>query len=106
MSAGIRSLAVAFPPTVRDNAWFRAHLPDVVARAERESVATPWSLDEAPRSAFDRAMARHLGDPFRGTRVRRVLADDETAHALSLDAARRAIDAAGLATKDVDLAIV
>ncbi|WP_434418289.1 3-oxoacyl-ACP synthase III family protein [Nannocystis pusilla] len=51
-------------------------------------------------------MAAHLGDPFRGTRERRVLGPDESQLALERDVAARAARAAGLSLQDIDLMLV
>ena len=37
-SAGIRSIAVGFPKTVRDNQWFIDHHPDVALRAVEHDI--------------------------------------------------------------------
>src|SRR5260370_13363449 len=51
-------------------------------------------------------MTPYLADPFRGTVERRVLDDRETALDLETRAARSALAAAGMAARDVDLAVV
>lgn len=107
MPASIRSVAVAFPPTRRDNAWFRTHQPGLVARAQDATLAGVWA-DFSTESAtvYDRSLAPYLQDPFRGTVQRRVMGPDDSAQSMSLAAARAALDAASLAPADVDLILV
>jgi 3-oxoacyl-[acyl-carrier-protein] synthase-3 len=106
-SVGLRSLAAAFPATIRTNDWWRQHHPQLVAQEEKKTLARLWKSNAQTQSldAFERAMAPYLSDPFRGARERRVLAPGQTARSIELDAARRALDAAGLEPKDVDLLI-
>ncbi|MDI1479258.1 3-oxoacyl-ACP synthase III family protein [Polyangium sp. y55x31] len=108
LAAGIRSLAVGFPKTVRTNDWFRERQPDVFAEFEKKTLAQVFhTRDSNPDSAlFDAVMTSYLGDPFRGTRERRVLGPDESQLALESDVAVRAVRAAGLAMEDIDLMLV
>jgi 3-oxoacyl-[acyl-carrier-protein] synthase-3 len=105
--AGIRSLAVSFPATVRTNDYWRERHPKLVEDEERKTLARLWKQDPkaAPLDPFARAMAPYLSDPFRGARQRRVVAPGQTAASLELDAARRALAAAGMEPCDVDLVI-
>jgi 3-oxoacyl-[acyl-carrier-protein] synthase-3 len=104
---GIRSLAVAFPAKIRDNDFWRERYPKLVAEEERKTLARLWRGDPkaAPLDPFAQAMAPYLSDPFRGARRRRVVAPGQTAMSIELDAARRALAAAGLAPGDLDLLI-
>jgi 3-oxoacyl-[acyl-carrier-protein] synthase-3 len=104
-SAGMRSLAVAYPRTVRDNAYFRERYPDVVAAAEERALARLWAK-APPTNVFAAEMQPYLGDPFRGARERRVLAPGESALSLETKAAKDALAAAGLEPRDLDLIIV
>jgi len=108
-SVGLRSLAAAFPATIRTNDWWREHHPQLVAEEEKKTLARLWKSNAQPQTkeldAFERTMAPYLSDPFRGSRERRVLAPGQTARSLELDAAKRALDAAGLEREDVDLLI-
>ena len=108
LAAGIRSLAVGFPGTVRTNDWFRDRRSRRLRRVREETLAQVFhTRDSNPDSAlFDAAMASYLGDPFRGTRERRVLGPDESQLELERDVAARAIRAAGLAVEDIDLMLV
>ncbi|WP_272005106.1 3-oxoacyl-ACP synthase III family protein [Nannocystis radixulma] len=108
LAAGLRSLAVGAPGTVRTNEWFRERYPEVYAEFEQKSLAQVFhTRDSNPDSAlFDAAMASYLGDPFRGTRERRVLGSDESQLELERDVAARAVRAAGLAIDDIDLMLV
>lgn len=107
LSAGLRSLAVAFPPE-RSNDWWRTHHPDLVARAEQATLSRVWSDadGDAATANFDAAMRPYLDDPFRGTVARRVCGPGENSLTLETRAARRALEAAGRAPSDIDLCLV
>ncbi len=99
--AAVRALAVAFPDEVRTNQWFRDRFGAEVAAVEaRRADALPGHRAGAPPAA-----ARYLADPFRGTVQRFALAPGQRVLDVELDAARRALDAAGLAGGDIDLLI-
>lgn len=109
-SAGMRSLALAFPSTVRTNDYWREHYPDLVATADKRTLAKLWSAPSTPEEAaqqhpFDLEMGPYLSDAFRGAVERRVLSDGQTPLSLEVEAARRAMRAAGLGPGDVDLLI-
>jgi len=105
-SVGLKSLAVSFPAQVRTNDYFRLHCHDLVADAERKTLARVWRKDVAPTDAFAQEMLPYTSDPFRGTVERRVLAKGETALSLEVRAAREALAAARMSPGDVDLMIV
>src|SRR5215471_16600683 len=107
--AGMRSLAVSYPRGIRTNEYFRTNYPDVVAAAEKKTLAKIWAApgENAKKAdAFDAEMKAYLGDPFRGSVRRRVLAKGETSLALELTAAKDALAAARMQPQDVDLMIV
>lgn len=105
-AAGLRSLAVAFPSTIRTNDHYRERFPEQVAASEERKLAKLWSAyDAVEPSHFDRAFLPYQSDPFRGTVERRVLGPDETALSLEVRAARRALDAAQVEAADVDLVL-
>ncbi|MFC4943050.1 3-oxoacyl-ACP synthase III family protein [Pseudonocardia sp. GCM10023141] len=107
LSVGIRSIAVEFPSVVRTNDYWRARYPDVLADAEQKTLAQVFNpTDPTAASAdFDTEMRPYLADVFRGTVERRALGPGETTLLLEERAARKALDAAGLAPADVDLMI-
>ena len=107
LQAGIKSVAVSFPPTVRTNDYWRTHHPEMVREVVERAQLKVWSppSEGATVGPFLQEMARYLGDPFRGTVERRVLAPGETAGALELDAARQALSAAKLQAQDIDLVL-
>ncbi len=106
---GFQALAVSLPETVRTNDYFRQRYPELVAQAEQKSLARLFATTQAAAASsrsFDEAMARHLGDPFRGALERRVLAPGETSLEHERVACTRALQAAGLTPRDVDLLLV
>lgn len=107
MTGRIRAVAVAFPSTIRTNAWFHDHQPDLVARAHEATLAGVWAdFGGKERSLYDQTLAPYLRDPFRGTVERRVMGPDDSAQSLSLTACRRVLTAANLDPSAVDLVLV
>jgi 3-oxoacyl-[acyl-carrier-protein] synthase III len=107
--AKMSALAVAYPRGVRTNDFFRQQYPDVVASAEKRTLAKIWAPPPDPAmrvEAFDEEMAPYLSDPFRGAVRRRVLAPGEGSRSLELAAANSALNAAQMRPEDVDLMIV
>lgn len=102
--AGLRALSTHFPETVRTNDWWRERHPALVADAEQRTLARVFSQESTPETAFDRAMRPYESDPFRGARSRHV-AGATDAITLETAAAKKALDAAGIAPEDVDLLI-
>jgi 3-oxoacyl-[acyl-carrier-protein] synthase-3 len=104
--AGLRSLAVAYPPTIRTNDYYRERYPAQVAASEERRLAKLWSAHGgAEPSCFDQAFEPYKTDPFRGTVERRTLGPGEPVLPLEVSAARRALAAAGLEAADVDLVL-
>ncbi len=106
---GFRSLAVSVPATIRMNDYFKQRYPKLVADAEQRSLARLFGTTQAtaPSSrAFDDAMEPYLADPFRGAIERRVLRPGETSLEHERLACSRALQAAGLTPRDVDLLLV
>ncbi len=105
--AGVRSLALSFPSEIRTNDHWKQKFPALVAEEEKRTLARLWKANAPTESLdpFEQAMAPYLSDPFRGARERRVLAPGQTSASIELDAARRALSAAGLGIDDIDLLI-
>jgi 3-oxoacyl-[acyl-carrier-protein] synthase-3 len=108
MNAGIRSLAVGFPKTVRDNDWFVKNHPDVYASMESRALAHVFNAKngDAKPHAFDDAMTPYLRDPFRGTKLRRAMEPGDSQIDLERDVALEALRVAKLAVEDVDMILV
>ncbi len=109
--ATIRSLAVAFPETVRTNDFWRRNHPEMVASAEERILSKVFAVsagggDRARElSTFEREMLPYLSDPFRGTVERRVLGDEDPVSAIEAPSARAAIEGAGLRADGVQLLV-
>ncbi|HWU90591.1 MAG TPA: hypothetical protein VN253_25170 [Kofleriaceae bacterium] len=108
ITAGLRSVALGMPRTIRTNQYWREYYPQMITQSEQRSLARSFApIDPNPDTQpFDAEMAPYLKDPFRGAVERHVLAADETALMIEAMAARDAITAAGLTTSDVDLLLV
>jgi 3-oxoacyl-[acyl-carrier-protein] synthase III len=105
LSAGLRSLAVAFPDEIRTNDHYRERCPGLVASAEQRTLAKLWAAHEGEASAFDRAFEPYVHDPFRGTLERRALGPDEPILPVEVRAARDALAAAELQPADIDMVL-
>jgi len=107
-SAGMRSIAIAFPGGLKTNDyWVRNH-PEVVENAiDKNNIwASPKDDRQAAQhSAFDIEMAKYLGDPFRGSQERRALLPHENALTLETRCANMALEAGAIPRSDIDLVI-
>ncbi len=103
MSASITGLGLWLPEAERDNSWWPAEFSERASRsAERELV----DVDTQSGSAADRIAARYFeserGDPFMGTKRRRVAAAGVSAPEAEACAARAALDDAKLKASELD----
>lgn len=103
--AGIQALAVYFPEKVRTNDHWREHHGDLVRGLEAKTRRQLWESN-APTSLFAEEMQQYQGDVFRGSKERRVMADDETTLMMEARVARRALRAAQLSPSDVDMVLL
>lgn len=101
----MRSLALAFPKTIRPNEFWQINYPSVVETAASRSLARLWRGQDA-QSTFEQTMAEYARDPFKGALERRVLGDGDSAVELEAVAAAEAMAAAGVGVDDIDLVIV
>ena len=104
---GLSSLAVAFPAEIRTNDFWRQHHPDLVAAVESRVDQRAWNArtTSTVEGAFIGEMRAYMDDPFRGTVERCYLSGTETSLSLEADASRRALAAANLDRKDIDLVL-
>lgn len=104
-AVGLRSIAVAFPSTIRTNDYYRETCPEVVAEAEQKTLARLWAAHDGEPSDFDRAFEPFKADPFRGTVERRALGPDEAMLPIEVRAARDALAAASMSAADIDMVL-
>ena len=82
-SGTITALGVAFPRQIRTNDWWEERYPELIANAREATLAKVWAdFEDTQPSHYDRAIARYLADPFRGTVERRVMPPDMRAQDL------------------------
>lgn len=107
-NAGIRSIAVGFPKTVRSNDWFKENQREVFEKVEATTLSKVFATDNGTASMkkFDDAMTKYLSDPFRGTKERRVMAEGQSQIDLERDVALEALRKAKLTVEDIDLILV
>jgi 3-oxoacyl-[acyl-carrier-protein] synthase III len=108
IGVGVAAMGYAVPDTVRTNDWWPSTWHD--KHEARLTTDIVGSVDEAAherRSDVDPEIARHAGpyfqDRFRGTRERRVLADDARPSSLEVRACEAALHRANLDGSEVDL---
>ncbi|AKT42218.1 3-oxoacyl-ACP synthase III family protein [Chondromyces crocatus] len=105
--AGLKSLAICSPSTLRTPDYWRKHHAQAVAEAESKSLGRLFAGGSAPSTdPFQIEMQPYLSTPFRGTVECRVLGPEETPLSLELQAARGALAAAQLSPGDLDAIIV
>ncbi|MDC3954679.1 3-oxoacyl-ACP synthase III family protein [Polyangium jinanense] len=106
-SGTITALGVAFPRQIRTNDWWEEHYPALITNAREATLAKVWAdFEDTQPSHYDRAIARYLADPFRGTVERRVMPADMRAQDLERAAARAALEAGAIDPASVDLLLV
>ncbi len=104
---GIRAIALNFPSIIRTNDYYRDNYPEMVAVAEKKTLARLFAPDEeGATDIWSQELAPYMSDPFRGTVERRVVAPDETSLSLEYRAAMDALEAAKLSPEDIDLMLV
>lgn len=108
-SIGIRSLAVSFPSLIRTNDYWCEKLP-LAIQAQPKRVRLPRTSQSTSNNGdgleiWSQEVAPYLNDPFRGNIERRVLSQDESSLMLEYRAAQEALEAANLASDEVELVI-
>ncbi len=104
-SVGILGVGLSVPSIVRHNDWWPR---DVVAgwTAARPTAPPPPATGLGPGAArVLAALAEQAADPFQGAVVRHVMPEGVTVLDLAEQAAREAIERAGVAAADIDLVL-
>lgn len=99
---GLVGFGVELPSEVRLNAFFSGIEANL--RGERDLLALAERVVDGS-TAIGRSVERQRGDPFRGTRERRVAAPGARSSDLELAACSAALGSAGLGAADVDLLV-
>jgi 3-oxoacyl-[acyl-carrier-protein] synthase-3 len=108
VGVGIVGIGVCLPEHRRDNDWW----PQGWAARQQErasgdliGVVERAALAGEEEDVLQRAISRWAGDPFRGARSRRVIADDQESSDLEVSACAAALECAGLQSSDIDLLV-
>jgi len=105
---GILGLGTFLPPIVRHNDWWpEDHV--AVWREQRTAARAGFAALEPTSDGMARviaAMREVSDDPFRGTVARHVMPDDMSSHDMEEQAARTAIERAGIAPGAIDVVLV
>lgn len=106
ISAGILGLGTYLPPIVRTNDWWSsetlARWADRMAHQATRTEPASDSLTEGQKLTLA-AMAEYAADPFRGAVQRRIMPDTMTASEMEANAAREAIERAGIRPDEIDV---
>ena len=104
ISVGILGVGMFLPPEVRRNDWWPADVVERWMDAQRAAPAPrlPDSMTEGTRRVL-RALAEQARDPFLSTVERRVISRDMTVSEMEEQAARAAIERAGVSPGEIDL---
>jgi 3-oxoacyl-[acyl-carrier-protein] synthase III len=105
INIGLQSIAVAYPPRRMTNDYWRRKYPELVHEQEHYAGKRVWTTPTSPRP-FETAMRPYFNDAFMGAKVRRWLAPGQPVLELEVEASRLCLQAAGLSTADVDVALV
>jgi 3-oxoacyl-[acyl-carrier-protein] synthase III len=105
MSFGILGTGYCVPDEVRTNEWWPRSFVERFEERARGDVTTPEVVlarakDEDQRIQLEE-MLPTIGDPFRGSRERRIAPDGTHCSDLEVEAARRALTAAGVAPSEL-----
>ncbi|MFK7927664.1 MAG: 3-oxoacyl-ACP synthase III family protein [Myxococcota bacterium] len=102
-SVAIQSIGVAMPPIVRTNDFWSPELTDKWMAGRRRGAEIPMPPADTPAVHKVRmAMAEVAQDPFCGSVKRHVLPKDTPPSALEEQAARDALDRAGVDVAEID----
>jgi len=104
--AGISSLAVCFPQTIRTNEYWQQKYPELAAPPRKQRTARNKSNLNRELDIWSEEVAPYLRDPFRGNVERRVVGQNESALTLEYNAARDALNAVQLDPEQIDLIII
>ncbi len=105
---GILGVGASLPTEVRTNDWWK---PEVVARWMEGRARQLAALRDAPEPSSEggarvhRAILELGGDPFQGSRERRIMPPGATSYDLEEAAARDALDRAGVQPREIDLVL-
>src|SRR5947199_325311 len=104
---GILGIGTYLPPDIRTNDWWADKV--VTKWMERRAAPLNGRSRAEPRTAGQLAVAEAMGslrdDPFHGAKERRVMANGMRASDMEVEAARRAIEKAGVDPKDIGLVL-
>lgn len=108
-SVGILGLGTYLPPTVRTNDYWPESIvakwhERTAARVTRAEAPAPEDLTPGQQRTLA-AMAEYANDPFRGARERRVMPDGMSTSEMEAQAAREAIQRAGLTPDQIDVVL-
>lgn len=103
---GILGIGVYLPPTIRTNDWWpRVTVEGWIKRQQGSGKPVDMSALPAGMQKTLQAMEALRDDPFRGSRERRVLADDLQSSDMEIAAAKAALEQSGFKAGDIDLLI-
>lgn len=103
---GILGLGLYLPPEIRRNDWWPEEVvAGWMSARGRSSAGAPSATTEGAARVVA-AMSKQAVDPFQGAVERRVMPADMTHSDMEEQAARAALDQAGVAASDIDLILL
>ncbi len=105
-SSTILSVGVCVPKQIRSNEYYLNHPSAEVQRLVELGVGKLWRKIPELSDPFTEEMEQYLGDPFRGSKERRMMLPGQTSILFEIQAAKNALEAAKMTPKDIDAMIV
>jgi len=106
---GILGLGMAVPETVRTNDWWPKSFVERFEERAKRDVTTPEVHLERALTRGQRIQAEEMlktyGDPFRGSKERRIAAPGDRSVDYEIDAARKALEDARTSPSEIDFVI-
>jgi 3-oxoacyl-[acyl-carrier-protein] synthase-3 len=109
-SIGIHAIGYALPESIRTNDWWPPETIERWTARRRRHATDPSAADTSGMSEGVRAAMAAIEelrpDPFLGVKQRRVVAEGQLSSSLEIQAAEKAIAAAGIDRSKIDLLLV
>lgn len=103
---GILCVGTFLPPAVRTNDFWPASFRERFSETRKTDITTPDVNAPQAVALVREVLGQYEKDPFRGAKERRVLDLSLDASSMEVEAARQALDRAGLKATDIDVLIV
>lgn len=106
ITSGVSSVGICVPKNIRTNDYYLNHPSANVQQSLEVGLGRLWNKLPGVQDPFSIEMESYLNDPFRGSKERRVMESGQTSLLFETQAARNALSAAKMSSKDIDAIIV